>query len=280
MKTIGNEDLFDRVSRYADTQLEKFPSNAGISPGILLCKPQDQLLHTLRNRRSPLMRNRYSLFHANPPLVFPAQEGFIAYNGKQLLDRIAQRRSQANQQRALRCRRANLFRQTGAQDFILGFEISNLPKQNGLGQVDQKNEERVLAGSGHRESPKSCRFDFLLAIFLALQYPQNRQEPDFLQLAWSEAFAREARSFCTPVEAWKKVSERNTGQTNRGIGGTVTFQERIGTRVEVKIGERMKCTGTSHGGSLTGLVSSSQTGSSVSVATAHAPLFEPETFWT
>ena len=152
MKAVRNQDFLDGVCCHFDAELFEFALDASIAPGIFLRQPEDQFCQIGRNRRATerrgrmLLRGRPSSFIAHPP-----QEGFVMHDAQDFLDRVSERRTQANQQRSF-CRRGlNLFGQSGMENLVLGFKESDLAQQNGLRHLNEKNEDRILAGSGHRK---------------------------------------------------------------------------------------------------------------------------------
>jgi hypothetical protein len=68
---------------------------------------------------------------------------------KHLLNGIAQRSPQANQERPFRRSGLNLLRAAGTEDGVLDLQIRNLLQKDGLGHMDEKNEKGVLAGKRH-----------------------------------------------------------------------------------------------------------------------------------
>ena len=152
MKAVRNQDFLDGVCCHFDAELFEFALDASIAPGIFLRQPEDQFCQIGRNRRATerrgrmLLRGRPSSFIAHPP-----QEGFVMHDAQDFLDRVSERRTQANQQRSF-CRRGlNLFGQSGMENLVLGFKESDLAQQNGLRHLNEKNEDRILTGSGHRK---------------------------------------------------------------------------------------------------------------------------------
>lgn len=89
-----------------------------------------------------------------PLIAHPSKEGLIMDDRKKLLDGIPLGRAQANEERPLSRSGLDLLRQSGTEDCILGFQVSDLAQEDCLRQMNQENEKRMLAGGGHEESAK------------------------------------------------------------------------------------------------------------------------------
>ena len=68
---------------------------------------------------------------------------------EKFLNRVAEGRSQAHQQGAFPWSGLDVFRAPRSENGVLGFQVGDLAQHDGLGHVDQKNEEWVLAGKRH-----------------------------------------------------------------------------------------------------------------------------------
>ena len=213
MKAVLNQDFLDGVCCHFDAELFEFALDASIAPGIFLRQPEDQFCQIGRNRRATerrgrmLLRGRPSSFIAHPP-----QEGFVMHDAQDFLDRVSERRTQANQQRSF-CRRGlNLFGQSGMENLVLGFKESDLAQQNGLRHLNEKNEDRILAGSGHRKRRR--------------RWSNRRISDTKISSTKKNDFQRRKRSGTTFLHPSKKRFEQNDGICLLRAGRTMNFQDK------------------------------------------------------
>ena len=150
VKAILYQDSSDGVCGDTDAKFPEFATDTAIAPTIFFCQAQDHFFHGLTN---PGTTREAGGFHTARISAFsyPTQESFVMTHGDQFLDGAAKGSAQTNQKRAFGRSGLNLLWASGAKNSILGFQVGDLAQKNGLRHLDEKNEDRILSGSGHRK---------------------------------------------------------------------------------------------------------------------------------
>ena len=208
VKAVADHDFLDCVDGHVDPELLQFALNPGVTPAILLCHAEDDRGDVVRDRRAARFAFRSLRVFSIKLLPDPSQERLVVDDPEKFLDRAAQRRAKTNQKRAFGGRGLDGFREPGAQDAILGFEIGDLAQEHRLGHVNQKCEQWVVTKIGHRKKPKRMATQPIFGYGKHLEFrPPIRDRP---KTGFSEAarernkvFAYSRRTpFCQSQESW------------------------------------------------------------------------------
>jgi len=150
VKAILDQYSSDGVCGDPDAKFPEFALDTDIAPTVFFYQTQDHFFHRLSNPGATWEAGGFYTARIGA-FPHPAQESFVMNHGDQFLNGAAKGSAQTNQKRAFGGSGLNLLWASRAKNSILGFQVGDLAQKDGLRHLDEKNEDRILSGSGHRK---------------------------------------------------------------------------------------------------------------------------------